>query len=253
MANKGRHYSQSLFWGLFIVAVGVVFLLDQEGVVSADYMFRFFWPALFIFFGLDAMSCQQGGNKRIVGIVLVAVGVLLLLSRIGILHVHIGFELIWPIALIWVGVYIILRAFGRLGGEGNVFGWVGPWVGRMHQGANVDPTDSQFDVVAVFGGFKRRFNTQSFKGGSVMTFCGGFQIDLTRANMEGDSATINASCCMGGGEIRVPDTWMIDIQGMPLFGGFVDETHQMQEADPSKMKRLIIRGTALMGGIVVKN
>jgi hypothetical protein len=86
-----------------------------------------------------------------------------------------------------------------------------------------------------------------------MTFCGGFQIDLTRANMDGDSATINASCCMGGGEIRVPDTWMIDIQGMPLFGGFVDETHQMQEADPTKVKRLIIRGTALMGGIVVKN
>jgi hypothetical protein len=27
----------------------------------------------------------------------------------------------------------------------------------------------------------------------------------------------------------------------------------MQEADPTKVKRLIIRGTALMGGIVVKN
>ena len=86
-----------------------------------------------------------------------------------------------------------------------------------------------------------------------MTFCGGFHIDLTQANIEGDTATINASSCMGGGEIRVPYTWIVDMQGLPLFGGFVDETHQTEETDPAKKKRLLVKGTTLMGGIVVKN
>lgn len=244
--------SRGIAPGLFAVAIGVVFLLDQEGVVSADYMFGFFWPALFIFFGIEAMACREGGLRRTFGIVLTAVGVLILLSKIGVLRIHIGFELLWPIMLIWLGVWIILRSLSSGGGQRLGFEWLGSWATRFHQGA-ADPTESQFDLLAVFGGVKRRITSQTFRGGSVMTFCGGFQIDLTRAEIEGDSATINASCCMGGGEIRVPDSWIVDIQGLPLFGGFVDETHQVLHTDATKSKRLFVRGTALMGGVVIKN
>lgn len=252
MANELRRSSRGLSVGLFIIAIGLVFLLDQEGVVSADYMFHFFWPAIFIFFGLEAALCREGGNRRTFGIVLTSIGALLLLSRVGILHFRIGFELIWPVMLIWAGIWIILRAFRQGGGQWTGVEWLGSWVTRLHQGG-VDPTESQFDLVAVFGGVKRRITSQSFRGGSVMTFCGGFHIDLTRANIDGESATINASSCMGGGEIRVPDSWIIDMQGLPLFGGFVDETHQIEETDPAKRKRLFVKGTTLMGGIVVKN
>jgi hypothetical protein len=252
MASNFGRSSRGLFTGLFIIAIGLIFLLDQEGVVSADYMFRFFWPAILIFFGLEAALCREGGNRRIFGIVMTAIGVLLLVSKFGFLHIHIGFELIWPLALIWAGVWTILHAFRTRGGQNPMSGWFGPFIARMHQGG-VDPSESQFDLVAVFGGVKRRITSQNFKGGSVMTFCGGFHIDLTQANIEGDTATINASSCMGGGEIRVPYTWIVDMQGLPLFGGFVDETHQTEETDPAKKKRLLVKGTTLMGGIVVKN
>jgi hypothetical protein len=252
MANEYRHSSRGLTIGLLIVAIGLVFLLDQEGVVSADHMFSYFWPAVFIFFGLEAALCRDGGNKRIFGIILIAIGGLLLSSRFGLVRFHIGFELIWPVMLIWAGVWIIVRAFRLGGSQMNGFEWLGSWATRLHQGGT-DPTESQFDLVAVFGGVKRRITSQAFRGGSVMTFCGGFDIDLRRANIEGESATINASCCMGGGEIHVPDTWIVDMQGLPLFGGFVDETHQIEETDPAKRKRLFVKGTALMGGVVIKN
>jgi hypothetical protein len=36
----------------------------------------------------------------------------------------------------------------------------------------------------------------------------------------------------------------------PLMGGFEDKTHQAQSAPT---KRLVLRGFALMGGIVIKN
>ena len=118
MASNFTRSSRGLFTGLFIIAIGLIFLLDQEGIVSADYMFRFFWPAIFIFFGLEAAFCRESGNRRIFGIVMTAIGVLLLVSKFGFLHIHIGFELIWPVALIWAGVWTIVHAFGRAEGRG---------------------------------------------------------------------------------------------------------------------------------------
>ncbi len=253
MANGTHRATRGLFAGLFIVALGVVFLLDQEGIVSADYMFRFFWPAVFIFFGLEGVFCGCGGTRRNIGIVLTAIGILLLLSSLNLLRFHIGFELIWPLVLIWVGVWIILHAFRGGGAPGAGFTFMGSWIGQVKQWGGLNSTEKEFDNVAIFGGVKRRITAQNFKGGRVMTFCAGFQIDLSHADIEGESATIEASACMGGGEIRVPDAWIVDIQGVPLLGGYVDETHPVPPADPSKQKRLIVKGVAFMGGIVVKN
>jgi hypothetical protein len=71
--------------------------------------------------------------------------------------------------------------------------------------------------------------------------------------MEGDSATIDATCIMGGGEIKVPDTWLISLDGIGIFGAYVDETHQIPATDGKPQKHLIVKGTACMGGVVVKN
>jgi hypothetical protein len=254
MGNEIRHSMKGgLFAGLFVVAVGLVFLLDQQGIVSADYMFRFFWPALFIFFGLDAAMCRTSPMRRNVGIAVTAFGGLMLLSALGIVRFHIGFELIWPLAFIWFGAWIIWRSFMHSGEPGGGFWGPGAWSARLNQVMRGDSNEDQFDNVALFGGVKRRIASKNFKGGSVMSLFGGFQIDLSRAEIEGDTAVVNASSCLGGGEIRVPETWLIDVQGIALLGGYVDETHQIPPADPTKAKRLILKGTALMGGIVIKN
>jgi len=252
MANEGLRMPRGLFAGLFIASLGLVLLLDQQGVVSAEYMFRFFWPAALILFGLDAAMCKSSPARRNIGLIITGFGFLLLLSSLGILHIHIGFELIWPLAFICFGVWIILRSFGSTGDPGGPFGFIG-WHMRINQISNSPSDESQFDNVSVFGGVKRRIASKSFRGGNVMALMGGFQIDLTKAEIEGDQAVITASCCMGGGEIRIPETWFVDMQGVPLFGGFVDETHQIAPADGSKAKRLVIKGIAIMGGVVVKN
>lgn len=252
MANEGRHIPRGLFAGLMIASVGLVLLLDQQGVVSAEYMFRFLWPAIVIFFGVDAAMCRTSPMRRNLGFVVIGFGVLMLLSQLGLLHVHIGFELLWPLAFIWFGVWIILRSFGHAGEPGGPFNFMG-WNMRINQISNGPSNDSQFDHLSIFGGVKRRIVSKNFRGGNLMALMGGFQIDLTKAEIEGDEAVITASCCMGGGEIRIPDTWVLDLQGVPLLGGFVDETHQIAPPSGTTPKRLVIKGIALMGGIVVKN
>jgi len=51
-------------------------------------------------------------------------------------------------------------------------------------------------------------------------------------------------------EITVPENWKITAEVLPLLGGFDDKTSTVKSATGPE---LIVRGTAVMGAIVVKN
>jgi LiaF transmembrane domain len=294
--NRSR---AGLFIGLLIVAFGLILLLDQEGIVSAHYVYRYFWPAIFVFCGLEFLvSCRGRGGRGLVGFLMLAFGLLLLAGAMG--FVNVGFQTLWPLALIIWGVWIITRSFGRERGLGgrirnavdasihqkirddvhnavsdavandpkadwrarrdwrrrNPPDWadavksaiqdtVSGWSGEQS-------TDPEFDYMAIFGGIKQRVTVKNFRGGRLTAIFGGFEVDLTRADIEGQTAVIDASALFGGGEIRVPPTWIIEIRGIALLGGYTDETHQ-EVSDPATAKRLIVKGMAALGGVVIKN
>ncbi|HEV2206105.1 MAG TPA: DUF5668 domain-containing protein [Candidatus Acidoferrales bacterium] len=299
------------FIGFFIVAFGLVLLLDQMGIVSVQYVYRYFWPAIFIFFGVEFMvSCRFRGGRGLIGLLMFAFGLLLLAGAVGWLNV--GFQTLWPIALILWGVWIIMRSFGSdrtLGARirdavhdrvnqhvhDSVNGAVNDaanqamgnppgtdwrqeardrWRERRRQRwqqrhdfadsvrstiqdtissfAGEASADPEFDYMAIFGGIKQRVTVKNFRGGRLTALCGGFEIDLTRADIDGQTAVIDASALMGGGEIRVPPTWIVEIQGIAILGGYTDETHQ-EIADPATAKRLIVKGIAALGGVLIKN
>jgi hypothetical protein len=305
MARSISYSRKGIIVGVLILAVGSVLLLDQMGYVSADYVFRFFWPAVFIFFGIEVAACRNSPSRLVVGVLMLCFGVLLLFGSLGVLHV--GINTLWPLLLIIWGVWVIGRAFGaddsrwkyRFGYRGvdrsadttpnqppateNSPNPSGPSSNqsppdladqikyavhaniksRIEEGFKSSKTTAEnwsakfsgnpeFDYVAIFGGVKQRITVKNFRGGRILAICGGWDIDLTRADIDGDTAVIEANALMGGGEIRVPDSWVVEFRGVPLLGGYSDETHQMI-TDPAKAKRLIIRGIACMGGIVIKN
>jgi Domain of unknown function (DUF5668)/Cell wall-active antibiotics response 4TMS YvqF len=271
--------------GLIILAIGLVLLLDQQGIVSAQYVFRFIWPAVFIFFGLEMLiSCKCAGGRGLIGVLVLGFGLLLLAGSLGFLHT--GIHTLWPVLLIIWGVWVVARAFGpdqglgtrirdsirdsvreqihdsiheNLGGENrppqsqqdfadnvkkSVQGAVKNWVGEQD--------DAEFDYMAIFGGIKQRVTVKNFRGGRLTAVCGGFEVDLTRADIDGQTAVIDASALLGGGEIRVPPTWVIEIRGVALLGAYTDETHQ-DVTDAASAKRLIVKGMAALGGVVIKN
>ena len=82
-------------------------------------------------------------------------------------------------------------------------------------------------VIAVMGGFKRSNNSQNFKGGELTAIMGGLEIDLREASMKGE-AIIDIFAMMGGMEMRVPEDWLIIIEGFPFMGRFEDKTHHAQ-------------------------
>jgi predicted membrane protein len=288
MATRISYSRGGIYGGALILAVGLILLLDQMGYVSAAYIFRFFWPAIFIFFGTELAVCRNNPSRRLIGIVLVCFGVLLLFGSLGILRV--GLYTMWPVLLIVWGVWVMVRAFGA--GDDWKFRIRGVINDKFHKATGTetpsefaeelkskirdnikvniennvkskfqsnwssstenDSVDSEFDYMAIFGGIKQRIAVKNFRGGRLLAVCGGFEIDLTRADIEGQSAVIDASALMGGGEIRVPETWIVEIRAVALLGGYTDETHQMIP-DSATAKHLIVKGIAALGGVVIKN
>ena len=70
--------------------------------------------------------------------------------------------------------------------------------------------------------------------------------------MSDDSAVVQVSAIFGGVEIKVPTNWLVISQGTGIFGGFSDSTSQPPEGTPG-LKRLIIKGEAVFGGVDIKN
>jgi len=245
-----RSYSWSFIFGALIVAAGVVLLLDQQGLINADRVFSYFWPVSFIAFGsVMLLDCRGRGGRGIWGITLLAIGALLVLENLG--FARIRFATIWPLIIIGVGVLMIWQAAGpRIRPDGTARS---PWPEIFNRWSRTGSPDADFNGIAILGGFKRRITSKKFKGGSVLSVMGGFQIDLRQADMEGDSATIEAMSFMGGGEIKIPDDWQVSMEGISLFGAFVDETDQETPTVTGTQKRLIMKGASLFGGIVVKN
>jgi Cell wall-active antibiotics response 4TMS YvqF/Domain of unknown function (DUF5668) len=275
MACVNRHRAGTgLAVGVFIVALGLVLLLDQEGIISAAYLLRFFWPAIFIFFGIETLVSSRGrGGRGLVGILMVAFGLLLLSGALGFLHV--GIHTLWPLLLVIWGVWLIARTFGfgDMGlsqkirdavdekfrdatGKESPRDWADSVKGAIRDSVNNwtgrESADPEFDYTAIFGAIKQRVTVRNFRGGRLLAIFGGFEVDLTRADIEGQSAVIDASALLGGGEIRVPYNWVVEIRGIALLGGYTDETHQDVQ-DAATAKHLIVKGIAALGGVVIKN
>lgn len=245
MANNIRRFPSGLSWGLLIIAIGSIFMLDQMGIVSANYIFRFLWPAILIFFGVEGVLFCSGPG-RFWGSFLTLAGVVMLLSNLG--HLHVRWSMFWPLAIILWGLWILSRSVGSSSSWGSK--WVRPLSIGIEPGFTSDSAVLHSDVI--FSAAHRRITSKNFKGGKLAAVFGELKIDLTEAEIEGDEAVIHLDAVFGAVEIRVPNTWLVACRGAAVFGEYVDKTLREQPLGPGA-KRLIVKGGAVFGSVVIKN
>src|SRR5262249_32954025 len=75
----------------------------------------------------------------------------------------------------------------------------------------------------------------------------GCELDFSSATIDGEAA-LDVLAFWGGIGIKVPRGWQVVWRVTALLGGYEDKT----TAAPAGAPRLIIRGTAIMGGIDVR-
>lgn len=234
--HRGNHGQKSgLIFGLLIVGVGVLFLLQSLGMLG-PYEAWDFWPLALIFFGAVNLVTPKDAPHKLLGVMLIAAGALFLVDKLRLADVNLS--VIWPLLLIGFGVYVLWTAFAQRTGD-DEFDRESPDV---------------VSEIAVFGGGQSANRSKDFKGGEALAIFGGCDLDLTRAEIQGDQAVVYARALFGGVDIRVPEGWDVVIRGIGILGGYEDKTrHPSNGGEEGKPKQLIVKGYAIFGGVDLKN
>lgn len=232
-SRRGRHHwspGSQVWIGVAIVIFGLALLLDNLGVIESSRQILRFWPVVLVAIGVGDLFSARGRARAVRGALLTSFGVLFLLDNLNFIDFRVWD--IWPVVLILLGVQILMHA-------------------RHGSGHDIDELvdKAEFDDVAFLGGVKRRNTSSAFRGGSASAIMGGVELDLRKANMEGDRAVINVFAMMGGVALRIPEDWAVSSQVVAILGAVDDKTHP--PADP--LKTLVLTGTVLMGGVEIKD
>ncbi|HEY6343274.1 MAG TPA: DUF5668 domain-containing protein [Bryobacteraceae bacterium] len=255
--------------GIIILLLGILFLLENLGYFQVAELWQF-WPVVLIGVGIAKLIDSRGKNW-IPGTVLTLIGLIFLANNIGLVGWNI-WKFAGPALMILAGVLILVRGSfhfddnvggdgrGRKdGGEtGNFPHRVGFGLGRLlyWAGAFQDTGASAENALheyAIFGGVNRRIESQDFQGGEALAVFGGVEIDMHRAGTTREEISMDVNAIFGGVELWVPDTWDVIVRGSSILGGFDDKTHRTDGPEGIKRPRLVIRGSAVFGGVVVKN
>lgn len=224
--EKKSWFDAKILIGLFIMIVGLLILLENLGYIHHVNIWQY-WPVILILIGIGQLAKPSPYRNYISGLLFLIVGTVFLGDNLDIFYFNIGD--IWPIFLILVGVAILKHAI---------------WKHKPEE-SDVDFIDMNF----ILSGGEFNFASKKLTGGKLTAFMGGGEIDLRDAVMDGDEAIIDVFAFWGGIELRVPKNWRVVVHATPFMGGVESKVSASEEAN----KTLIIKGTAIMGGVEIKN
>ena len=220
-----------LILGLGIVALGVLFTLDNLGFLEAGEFLEY-WPVLLVAVGISKLTGPLHSRAWLAASFWILIGSWLLLYNLEFIELSL-FDL-WPVLLILLGVAIVGRALYR------------PRADR--QAVNGAST---ITTVAVLCGSAPKNSSKDFRGGDLTAIMGGCDVDLRHAQISGTEAVLDVFAFMGGIEIRVPPEWTVTSKVTPLLGTLEDKTDPPPDTSPEQ--RLTVRGYAVLGGVEVRN
>jgi predicted membrane protein len=237
---SGRN--NSLLTGAFILLIGIVALMRATIPDFPDWVFS--WQMLLVAFGLfiGVRHNFRGGAW----LVLLLVGGIFLFRDI---YPEFSFKFIWPVVLIVVGAFIIMRPRRKWKWDGT----------KKTEGASdsffsedVDYSKEDFvDSTSIFGGAKKIVISKNFRGGDLVNIFGGTELDLSQADFTG-VAVIELTTVFGGTKLLVPSNWAVKSEAVTIFGG-IEDKRRMQTITETTDKTLLIRGTVIFGGIDIKS
>ncbi len=250
-----------VFGGMLIVALGVVWLFDNLGMMDASQVVQW-WPVAAIVWGLMCLAGLGRRRSAIGGSIWLHVGLVGLLDTLGWINPISIFDL-WPIALIAVGAMILLRDknlifkmnLGVGDGEGGASGTgtgaarrsvMDKVAGEVHY----DAAGPRLVANAMLGSSRHNVTSTSFAGGEITTILGATVVDLRNAQIANGRAEIEVFVALGGSEIIVPAGWRVASEMTAILGEYQDQT--VQSAEPTA-PLLVLKGAVVMGGVEVMN
>jgi predicted membrane protein len=228
VVNEPQRITGRMVWGLVVLALGVLWTLDNLGQVDASDITRW-WPIIPLGWGLLLLSGANGRRKARAGWIWTAIGALAILKPLG----FTGADLFdfWPLLLVFIGGSLVFRA----------------WQGSESVSRSSGP---RIDASAILAGTQRKVVTDQFSTADVNAVIAAMTLDLRPAKLIDGRGEIDVYAMWGGIDLMVPKEWRVVSEVTPILGVFQDAT-QVPE-DPNA-PTLVVRGSVVMGGIEVRN
>ena len=230
-ARRGnRSTYHSVILGALIATFGLTLLANNLGWADTRSVMRQFWPFALVIFGVANLFNDRSG-AHFWGLVMIVAGIWIYAAQRGWIHVPF-WAVFGPTVLVLLGAMVVWRA-----------------VSIPSARADSDESDAYINSSAIMSGTEHRPLTP-FEGATLNSIMGGVKLNLTAAEMKGDTATIDVFVVMGGIEIYAPREWEVTSKVVSFMGATVDERRPGQATG---QKTLVIRGFVLMGGVEIKD
>lgn len=222
-------FTGRMLFGAVLVALGLVWTLDNLGITDADVVLRW-WPVLLLAYGFVRLTGLDGTRRVVSGVIFMLAGGWMLARALG--YVHVSILHLWPVFMIFIGASLVWRSMR------------GP---QVEQDTDRDSYPRPF---AFMGGVARTIESQDLVGIEASAVMGGVELDLRGAKARGRQVVVETFAWWGGIEIVVPDSWHVVTEVSPIMGGVEDSTRRSEEGDGTT---LVVRGLVIMAGIEIRN
>jgi predicted membrane protein len=253
--------SPRIWSGLFLLGAGFLLLAYKMGAPIPRWIFT--WPVLLIVIGLFTGVKSRFHNPG--SFIMILIGAIFLADQsIPGVDFH---NYIIPAILIGAGLIFLFRP------RGSSCGGPQHWDrrnARMNQRFGIPPQnvtgdansnaaknnefndDAEYiDVVSVFGGIKKNIQSKNFKGGEVVSFMGGSEINFMQADIQ-HPVDLEVHNVFGGTKLIIPSNWDVKSGISAVFGG-VDDKRSFNNSIPDSNKIIRLKGSCVFGGIEVTN
>lgn len=234
--QKKNNSAKGLVFGLLVITAGVLLLLRNMGLLSAELKSIFFsWQMLLIAVGLINLA---GKTSRLIGIVLIVIGTVFLIPDFFVFDLKFR-TVFFPLLLIIVGIVILTQKLFVVRA-------------RFIDEKVADSSDF-LNESNVFGGTKKRFTSKQFRGGKITCVFGGAEIDFTDTSLAPGKHVLEMTCVFGGASLIIPADWKVNTEMASILGGFVDKRINTPKEIADDAPELIIKGVAVFGGGEIKS
>jgi predicted membrane protein len=245
---KARYQSgNSRKWtGIMLVLVSFLLLGQHAGLPIPHWVFS--WQMILIVVGVT--SAIQHKFYGIGWLIMIFIGTYFLIAdNYPAIHLH---DYTLPIILMGVGLIFIFRPKKprcRNKFEKQYWGGREEWKQAFKE--KYSSSEDFLDATSIMGGIKKNILSKDFKGGDIVNFFGGTEIDLSQTDING-RVMLEITQVFGGTKLIVPPHWDVRTELVSLFSGIEDRRPLNAGAvDPTKV--LLLKGTSIFGGIDIRS
>src|SRR5215207_9286122 len=112
MRRRHERPGRGIFAGLMFLALGIILLVGNMDLFQIGPVLSQWWPLILVIIGIKHLVLFRGTSALIGAMFWIGSGALFLSSTLGFLQIGVP-RLLWPVMLIWFGVFTVLGTGGR--------------------------------------------------------------------------------------------------------------------------------------------